>query len=100
LTGWNKATAALGEVFRREAWLGLHVGQPSELPAAWFLILPLALNAFVLCPIIMRRALRARGEGGAGAWAGRLGFSVTLAGLLATASAGYLLAVAVQNIKT
>jgi hypothetical protein len=69
-------------------------------PAAWFLILDLALNAFVLCPIIIRRALRARAEAGMSAWSGRLGLSVTLAALLATASAGYLLGVAVHNLKS
>jgi len=35
------------------------------LEVSWFLVVPLALNAFVLCPIIVMRALRAKAAGGA-----------------------------------
>jgi hypothetical protein len=38
---------------------------PPWLEVSWFLIVPLALNAFWLAPIIIRRALRARREKGA-----------------------------------
>jgi APA family basic amino acid/polyamine antiporter len=47
------ALAALAAVLQPGPWL-----EP-----AWFLIVPLAVNAFVLCPIVVRRALRARGTG-------------------------------------
>jgi len=44
------ALAALPVVFRPGPWLEV----------SWFLIVPLAVNAFVLCPIIIRRAHRSR----------------------------------------
>jgi APA family basic amino acid/polyamine antiporter len=47
------ALAALPAVFRSGPWL----------ERSWFLIVPLAVNAFVLCPVIIRRAMRARGAG-------------------------------------
>ncbi|MFY9554121.1 MAG: amino acid permease [Blastocatellia bacterium] len=57
MSGLSKMTAALGDVFRLAPWLEV----------SWFLIVPLALNAFVLCPIIISRALRAgRAEGNEG----------------------------------
>jgi len=49
ITGSAKLTAALGDVFTSAPWLEV----------SWFLIVPLALNAFVLCPIVIMRALRA-----------------------------------------
>jgi basic amino acid/polyamine antiporter, APA family len=54
MVGVSKMTSALGDVFRSAPWLEV----------SWFLIVPLALNAFVLCPIIITRALRAGREGG------------------------------------
>jgi APA family basic amino acid/polyamine antiporter len=52
--------AAWDAVTSREAWLGLEGGLLNEM--FWFLLLPLGLNALVLCPIVIRRALRARTE--------------------------------------
>src|SRR6185436_15795116 len=53
MAGLSKMTAALGDVFKPAPWLEV----------SWFMIVPLALNAFVLCPIIIARALRARKAG-------------------------------------
>jgi hypothetical protein len=50
LTGFSKAGAAFRDVFQSAPWVQV----------SWFLIVPLALNAFVLCPIIFRRAANAR----------------------------------------
>jgi len=48
-----RAASAVGEVFKLAPWMEV----------SWFLIVPLALNAFVLCPIVIKRAMRARSEG-------------------------------------
>ena len=50
LGGALKVRAALLSVLHLDPWLAV----------SWFLIVPLTLNAMVLCPAIMRRALRAR----------------------------------------
>ena len=75
----SKAGASLASIFGHEAWL-----QPSG-----FLLVPLALNAFLLCPIVIRRALSARRKGLAPG-------SVVLASVLMGASLAYLDAVAVR----
>jgi len=49
LTGWERFTAALHHVLRAGPWLEM----------SWFLVIPLALNALVLCPLIIRRASQA-----------------------------------------
>jgi APA family basic amino acid/polyamine antiporter len=53
LEGLARVRAALDDVMRGQA--------PLEL--SWFLVIPLALNVLVLCPIVIRRALRARRAG-------------------------------------
>src|SRR6185295_1229564 len=53
MSGLSKVTAALGDVFKSAPWLEV----------SWFLIVPLALNALVLCPIVVSRALRAKQSG-------------------------------------
>jgi len=70
----SSAGAALADVFRAAPWL-----EPS-----WFLILPLTLNALVLCPLVMHRARRAQRG---------LALMITAAGL-SVASLAYLLSVA------
>jgi hypothetical protein len=66
----DKEKDVLAAVFNREAWL-----KPS-----WFLLIPLALNAFVLCPIIAFKALRARRNGfRAGGTTGSLAVAAALA---------------------
>lgn len=49
LPTWRRTLLAWGDVWQRRPWLEL----------SWFLIVPLALNAVWLCPIIVGRALRA-----------------------------------------
>jgi len=50
LSGFSKASTAFRDVLHPEPWVKV----------SWFLIVPLALNAFVLCPIIFRRAANAK----------------------------------------
>jgi hypothetical protein len=45
------ALATLPAAFQPGPWLEV----------SWFLIVPLAVNAFLLCPVVIRRALRSRG---------------------------------------
>jgi APA family basic amino acid/polyamine antiporter len=70
------ALAALPAVFRPGPWLEV----------SWFLIVPLAVNAFVLCPVVIRRALRARGTAAAPAALPSLAVAVAVM----AASAAYL----------
>jgi len=49
LAAGERLTAALGRVFQVGPWLEM----------SWFLIIPLALNALVLCPLIIRRTSQA-----------------------------------------
>jgi len=53
MTGSTRAGVALAAVLRPQSWLEW----------SWFLVIPLTLTAFVLCPIVIRRALRARRAG-------------------------------------
>jgi hypothetical protein len=71
--------AALAAVFRPDPWL----------ERSWFLIVPLVANAFVLCPVVIRRALRSRGVAAAPAALPSLLVAVTIM----AASAAYLLVV-------
>ena len=78
-----KMTAAFGDVFKSQPWLEV----------SWFLIVPLALNAFVLCPIVVFRALRASREGGAEGRAGITAMSLIVAIVLAVLTVIYFLMV-------
>ena len=78
-----KMTAALRDVFKSQPWLEV----------SWFLIVPLALNAFVLCPIVVFRALRASREGGAHGRAGITAMSLIVAIVLAVLTVIYFLMV-------
>jgi hypothetical protein len=49
VTGSMHAGGALAAVLRPQSWLEL----------SWFLVIPLTFTAFVLCPLVIRRALRA-----------------------------------------
>jgi APA family basic amino acid/polyamine antiporter len=51
LSGWDRFSAALQQTFAAENWT----------KASLFLILPLAINALILCPLIVRRAAKAGG---------------------------------------
>jgi len=74
--------AAFHELLTSEPWLQVSV----------FLVVPLALNAFVLCPIIFKRASEAKGAATRTA-----GFSRAIAAALFVVTAGYLLAVWLHN---
>ncbi|HJQ26236.1 MAG TPA: amino acid permease [Blastocatellia bacterium] len=76
-----KAGAPLASVFSAAPWMEV----------SFFLIVPLALNAFVLCPIIIRRALRARADGARGDYAAKAMTSIAVASVVALISIGYLL---------
>jgi hypothetical protein len=80
LSGMEKVNAALTDVFKSAPWLQV----------SWFLIVPLALNAFVLCPIVVIRALRAGREGGAAGRAGITALSLIVAIVLAVLTVIYL----------
>ena len=87
MTGLSKLTGALGDVFSVAPWLEV----------SWFLIVPLALNAFVLCPIVITRALRAGRRGGSEGQAGITSASLVIAIVLAVLTVVYLVLVAKHN---
>jgi APA family basic amino acid/polyamine antiporter len=88
LGGASNMTSALGDVFRSAPWLEV----------SWFLIVPLALNALVLCPIIIRRALRAGREGGNRGQAGITASSLIVAIVLLVLTLIYFLLLAKHNL--
>jgi APA family basic amino acid/polyamine antiporter len=49
LSGWDRFATALVQTFRADPWM----------EKSWFLIIPFALNALVLCPLIVRRSPQA-----------------------------------------
>jgi APA family basic amino acid/polyamine antiporter len=79
LTGMAKVSAALSDVFSAAPWL----------ETSWFMIAPLALNALVLCPVVIYRALRARAQG-AGAASGKAALSIAIAAGLAILTIAYI----------
>jgi APA family basic amino acid/polyamine antiporter len=81
LQSFSLGDSAFSSIFHSGPWL----------QRSFFLIIPLALNAFVLCPIIIRRALRARKETGAG------GLSLFITSALMALSIIYLLVVLVKG---
>jgi len=87
MAGTSKLAGALGDVFKTGPWLEI----------SWFLIVPLALNAFVLCPIVISRALRAGRRGGAEDQAGITSASLIIAIVLAVLTIVYLILVAKHN---
>lgn len=86
-----KAKIALSDVLRPEPWLGM------SFELFLFLIVPLSLNAFVLCPTVIRRARRAKQEGAAGCLSGIINTAQALAITLASASVIYVLGIAVHS---
>jgi APA family basic amino acid/polyamine antiporter len=88
MTGAAKIMAAVGDVLKTAPWMEV----------SWFLIVPLALNAFVLCPIVIARALKAGREGGNEGQAGATASSLIIAIVLAAASIVYLLLLAKHNL--
>jgi len=88
MTGITRAGLALAEVLRLEPWLEL----------SWFLVIPLALTAFVLCPIIIGRALRARQEKGGDGYLGMPTTSLAVAGILEVVAVAYGLLIVVHTL--
>jgi hypothetical protein len=82
----HSAVTAFGDVMHLGPWLEV----------SWFLIVPLALNAFILCPIIITRALRAKKKG---CTASTANVSLVIAIVLAVFSAVFLLLVALEYAK-
>ena len=84
-----KASAALHDIFQSAAWLEV----------SWFLIVPLALNAAVLCPVLIQRALRAKREltadHGRGVTVASFGIPVALA----IVSVAYLLLIVAHSYQ-
>jgi APA family basic amino acid/polyamine antiporter len=80
-----------------EGMLKVLLSQDAWLEPSWFLIVPLALNAFVLCPIVASKALRSRrGSGASQETTGTIP-SLLIAGCLMAATLVYLILVAQYN---
>jgi basic amino acid/polyamine antiporter, APA family len=74
---------AFAQTLHLEPWLEI----------SWFLIVPLVLNAFVLCPIIAHRALHARRQGSGEANDAAKTFSLATAAALSIATLVYMVVV-------
>lgn len=85
LSGMERAAAAFGDSLRAESWTDASV----------FLTVPLLLNLFILCPIVIARALRARREGAQ--QRSVTNFSLALSAALAAIIAAYLLLLVVKG---
>ncbi|HEU4391910.1 MAG TPA: amino acid permease, partial [Blastocatellia bacterium] len=79
--------AALKTVFTAEPWL----------ERSWFLIVPLALNALVLCVIVLRRSLKARSAGVDPVSAGRTSVAIAVTSIVIVLSVVYLFVVIVRG---
>jgi APA family basic amino acid/polyamine antiporter len=86
----ERTSAALGDVFHLDPWLRHD----------WFLIVPLALNALVLCPIIIRRALRAKRSATDEKSSRYISTSVTIASALAVVVLIYLVLVLTRTASS
>jgi APA family basic amino acid/polyamine antiporter len=85
----EQAVSRAGSIFHIGPWLEV----------SWFLIVPLAINAFILCPIVIRRAARARQSGGAGRYAASTNVSRTIGLGLALLSLIYLALVFIHHLS-
>jgi APA family basic amino acid/polyamine antiporter len=83
----NRTGSAISEVVNLGPWLQV----------SWFLIVPLAINALVLCPIIIKRAIIARQNDHEGRYTGITGFSIYVGIVLMLTSLAYLLLVFWHN---
>src|SRR5262249_40075192 len=88
LSGMSKVTAALSDVFKSGPWLEV----------SWFLIVPMALNALVLCPIVIKRASNAARQGGSQSRPGITAQSMTVAVTLVAATMIYFVFLAIHNL--
>ncbi len=87
LKNTERTGSAFGEIMKLGPWLDL----------SWFLVIPLALNVFVLCPIVFKRAMAARASGHAARRASIINASIVLAAIVATVGIIYLLLVLLHN---
>ena len=78
---------AIAQVFTLGPWIEV----------SWFLIVPLALNTFVLCPIVIRRAMNARKSGNANSYGNITNVSLAIAVALAIIGVIFLLLVFLHN---
>ncbi|HYM00473.1 MAG TPA: hypothetical protein VEZ90_16075, partial [Blastocatellia bacterium] len=88
LAGADRYSAALRDTFASGPWLKL----------SWFLVVPLALNAIVLCPIIIRRALKSTSAPDASGYLTKIGWSLAVATIIGLASAIYIVVVIVAKV--
>jgi hypothetical protein len=88
MSGLSKMTAALGDVLHVAPWLEV----------SWFLIVPLALNAFVLCPIVIARALKAGRDIGSEGQAGSIASTLIISIALLALTVIYLILLAMHNL--
>ncbi|HEY7544218.1 MAG TPA: amino acid permease, partial [Blastocatellia bacterium] len=72
----NNWGAAFQSAMKMDAWIEL----------SWFMVVPMALNALVLCPIVIKRALRGKGKESTGA-------SITIAAVVGLLTLIYLVMV-------
>ena len=85
VAGFAGAGVAPGEIFRSEAWWEV----------SWFLIIPLSLTAFILYPLSIRRALRAKYAEAGNNYNREITISLIVAGVIGFIIVTYLLGVAV-----
>jgi len=78
---------ALAEAFRLHSWLEV----------SWFLLVPMVLNAFILCPIIIKRVLRYQRNTGGTLTAGLMG-SLATAILLPVVSVAFFILVYLHKV--
>jgi hypothetical protein len=81
LPALTRAGTALTEVLRIEPWLEM----------SWFLVIPLVLNACVLCPVVIRRSWRARRAYPEHGRAGSTTISLSVASVLGVMIVVYML---------
>ncbi|HEY6328571.1 MAG TPA: amino acid permease [Blastocatellia bacterium] len=83
IEGIKRFSTALGDIFASEPWMTL----------SWFLVVPLAINALILCPIVITRALQASKSPGARKFANQTAASIAIATVLGLGSIIYLIIV-------
>ncbi|MBI3798920.1 MAG: amino acid permease [Deltaproteobacteria bacterium] len=85
VASFTQAGVAFAAILRPESWLEV----------SWFLILPLSLTAFVLCPLTIRRAFRAKAAETGDRYKREITMSVAVASVVGFTTITYLLSVAV-----
>jgi basic amino acid/polyamine antiporter, APA family len=83
LEGISRLGTALKDIFVSEPWMTL----------SWFLVVPLAINALILCPIVIARALKASQAPEARRFANQTVASIAISAVLGVGSIVYLVVV-------